>query len=473
FAPTRTVLVVVSIAVGIVAVGMVTGGYVVVSRDLPAQFNSVNPSHIRLTTAPFDDDLVQSIARLDEVEMAAGGRRIGVQSPLADGSSQALTLQAIDDFEAQTINEVLHQDGAWPPGRMEVIVERTSLGPLETAIGDALTIRLSDDSVKSLTVAGSAHDLNEVAATFTGQATGYITFDTLERLGYDRSYNQLYVRVAGDASDQAHNEAVAQVVADKVEKAGVTVFRSFVPPPGKHEMQQFLTPMLLILGAMGVLSLLLSGFLVVNIISALLAQQTRQIGVMKAIGAQGAQVARLYLATVLLFALLALVVALPLSYVVSRAFTDFAAGLMNFDRLSAPLPPSVILLMIVVGLAVPLGAALIPVRKGTRVTVREAISDYGMGQSNFGQSRFDRVMEWTLDRLRRLSRPTLLSLRNTFRRKGRLILTLVTLTLASAIFIGVFSVRASLYRTMADAFDYWNYEVSIDFARPYRADFLT
>ncbi|MGL4650995.1 MAG: ABC transporter permease, partial [Caldilineaceae bacterium] len=40
-------------------------------------------------------------------------------------------------------------------------------------------------------------------------------------------------------------------------------------------------------------------------------------------------------------------------------------------------------------------------------------------------------------------------------------------------FIGVFSVRASLYRTMADAFDYWNYEVSIDFARPYRADFLT
>ena len=43
-----------------------------------------------------------------------------------------------------------------------------------------------------------------------------------------------------------------------------------------------------------------------------------------------------------------------------------------------------------------------------------------------------------------LSRPLLLSLRNTFRRKGRLALTLATLTLAGAIFIGVFSIRSSL-----------------------------
>jgi len=100
--------------------------------------------------------------------------------------------------------------------------------------------------------------------------------------------------------------------------------------------------------------------------------------------------------------------------------------------------------------------------------VREAINDFGAGSVDFGRSRFDRALE----RIRFLSRPQLISLRNTFRRKGRLILTLTTLILASAIFISVFSVRASLFRTMEDAFAYWNYDVRLDFARPYRADHL-
>jgi putative ABC transport system permease protein len=49
-----------------------------------------------------------------------------------------------------------------------------------------------------------------------------------------------------------------------------------------------------------------------------------------------------------------------------------------------------------------------------------------------------------LEKIRGLSRPTLLSLRNTFRRKGRLFLTIFTLTLGGAIFIGTFNVQRSL-----------------------------
>jgi hypothetical protein len=41
-----------------------------------------------------------------------------------------------------------------------------------------------------------------------------------------------------------------------------------------------------------------------------------------------------------------------------------------------------------------------------------------------------------------------LSIRNTFRRKGRLVLTLVTLTVSGAIFIAVFNVRVSMQEFM-------------------------
>jgi putative ABC transport system permease protein len=61
----------------------------------------------------------------------------------------------------------------------------------------------------------------------------------------------------------------------------------------------------------------------------------------------------------------------------------------------------------------------------------------------------------------------LLSLRNTFRRKGRLALTLATLILGGAIFIGVFSVRDSSYLTLDDALRYFNFDVDVTFNRAY------
>jgi putative ABC transport system permease protein len=64
----------------------------------------------------------------------------------------------------------------------------------------------------------------------------------------------------------------------------------------------------------------------------------------------------------------------------------------------------------------------------------------------------------------------LLSLGNTFRRRGRLMLTLTAMILGGAIFIAVLSVQASLLRTLDDVFGYRNYDVQITFTRPYSAN---
>src|SRR5262249_38883809 len=158
-------------------------------------------------------------------------------------------------------------------------------------------------------------------------------------------------------------------------------------------------------------SLLLSGFLVVNTIGALLAQQVRQIGVMKSIGANTRQIVGMYLATVLVYGLLALLIAVPLGALGAYAFTKYLAQLINFDIIDYTTPPRVLALEVGAGLVVPLLAALWPVLSGARVTVREAISNYGLGRGRFGRGRIDRLLE----QVHFLSRPLLLSLRNTFR----------------------------------------------------------
>jgi putative ABC transport system permease protein len=64
----------------------------------------------------------------------------------------------------------------------------------------------------------------------------------------------------------------------------------------------------------------------------------------------------------------------------------------------------------------------------------------------------------------------MLSLRNTFRRKGRLALTMITLTLSGVIFMSVFSIRNSMLLTLDDALKYFNFDVMGMFSRFYRVE---
>jgi len=69
-----------------------------------------------------------------------------------------------------------------------------------------------------------------------------------------------------------------------------------------------------------------------------------------------------------------------------------------------------------------------------------------------------------------LSRPFIVSMRNTFRRKGRLMLTLFTLTLGGAIFIAVLNAQVALERKVERLGEYFLADVNLDFAIPYRIE---
>ncbi len=461
---TRTALVVLSIAVGVFAVGMIANTQVILSRDLAKAHAATNPAHAILYIQPFDEGLVRTVRNMPEVQDAQGRRSFWVRLKTGPDEWVNFQLQAFADYGDIRINRVWAQSGAWPPQRREVLLERSSLSATKSKVGDTLLIETPNGQKRQLRIAGLVHDLAQVPTAFWGGASGYVTFETLEWLGEPRTYDDLYITVADNALDKDHIGQVTEQVKDRLERSGWGVYSTEIPEPAKHWADDVIQALLLLLGALGSLSLLLSGFLVVNIITALMAQQVRQIGIMKAIGARRRQIMAMYLVTVLTFGMLALLAAVPLGALGARALIGYTASLMNFDIVSSGIPLQVIALQSTVGLFVPLLAALYPVIAGTRITAREAMSEYGLGKGRFGTDPIDRLIE----HVRGLPRPLLLSLRNTFRRKGRLALTLSTLTLAGAIFIAVFSVRASLFSELDAALDDLDYDVEVDFNHPYR-----
>ncbi len=459
----RTVLVILSIAMGVMAFSSIAGARETINRDLTGGHLAARPADITLYTTPFNERLVRSVARLPEVEAAAGARQIRVRVRTSDSDSgwQAMDLIAVEDFERMAVNIIQPQAGVWPPPARQLLLERNAVNMLKATTGDTLEIELPDGRRRTIEVAGLAHDASRVPPNIAGVAYGYVTLNTLPWLGISPTFDRLHIV----AADTVEVNTLAAQIERKVERSGGVVFWTVVAPPGEYPAKEFLDTILWLLGAVGLLALLLSAFLTVNTIQAILVQQVRQIGVMKAIGAKTHQVSAIYLRMVLIFGVAALLLALPLGVGGAQFLSRFIARQLNFEVTTWRQSPQVWASEIAAGLLVPVLAALYPVLHAAKVTVREALSDTGLSEPSSQFGMLDRLL-LALN----LPRPLRLSLRNTFRRRGRLALTLLTLALGGALFISVLTVRTSLLASLDESLRSQGYDVQVRLSQLYREE---
>ncbi|MCB9433048.1 MAG: FtsX-like permease family protein [Ardenticatenaceae bacterium] len=465
---TRTLLVVLSIAVGVFALGMILGTRILLGRDLPEIYLATNPFHAAINTGPFDESLIDVVRRIDGVADATARRTVTLRYQTGPDEWGDLEINVLPDFEQINISRIFPEAGEWPPPVDGLVIERASLPYIEKEIGDSLVLETPDGRLRTLPIVGIVHDMGVQPVQFRGVPYAYTDLATLSTLNLDESYDQVRIRVEGQNLTEDDVRVVVQRVEDKLQKGGISVGFAFIPPPDEHPSQNILDPLTLILGLLGALALGLSGFLVVNIISGLLAQHILQIGIMKAVGARTGQISQMYFLTVIVFGILSLFIAVPLGGLAAYALASYMSTLLNFDLRDFYIPGQVVALQVALGILVPLLAALYPVIRGTGISVREAISETGLGKGQFGSNLLDRLVNWVTGTVLALSRPMQISLRNTIRRKARLLLTLITLTLGGAIFIAIISVYTSLMATLDDTLSYFNFDVTVSFEREYR-----
>ena len=469
---TRTLLIVLSMAVGLFAIGIILSARFILSEGLARSFAAIHPSSGTVRTIePFGEDFIQSVRSMPEVQEADARRNISARVEVAPGEWQNISLFVVANYDDIRVNKVSSQSGAWPPPEREILIERAALSVIDAQVGDIVHIKLPNDTQREMRITGVAYDPAQLPAPFDGTPYGYISFDTLQWLGESYGFNELYV-IATHPEDKVWAQHVVNLVKDKAEKSGYTIPLSMTAEPGQLPMDDALQAILLLMGSLGVLSLFLSVFLVVNTVSALLTQQKRQIAVMKAIGGGSPQILGMYLVMVLCYGILSLLIAVPLGAVGARALSQLLATMFNFNLPKMDIPPQTILTQLVIALVLPVLASFVPFLSSLRVSAAEAMSAYTMGKGRFGRNWIDQLLSgsnlWFTQKVP--IRSTLLSVRNTFRSKGRLALTLITLTLASATFISVFNVRASLSSTVNDMMKSYNFDIWLTFDRSYRSE---
>jgi putative ABC transport system permease protein len=188
-----------------------------------------------------------------------------------------------------------------------------------------------------------------------------------------------------------------------------------------------------------------------------MAAQVRQIGVMKTIGGTRGQIARIYFAQALLLGIAATVLALPVGLLASRALCRPFAAFLNFDVTSFAVPFWVYALAFAVGIVTPLLAAAWPIWRGSAISVREGLAAWGVSRSAFGTGIFDRAIATVGGNLR----PLLLSIRNNFRRRTRLMLTVLTLAVSGLFFMSALNIRRSMTNTLDRSFALRKYDLQV------------
>jgi putative ABC transport system permease protein len=463
---TRTALVVLAIAIGITGFAAVLSAYAVLTRELDKGYLATNPASATLHIDAVDDALISAVLAGRDVSDAEARRVLEGRIKTGSAVWRNLVIFVVKDYGNVRVNKFVPEQGAWPPAPGEMLIERDAFRVARAKIGDTLTIRIGQGKEQTLRVSGGVHDVGQPQARMENSVYGYITLDTLARLGEQPYLDQLNLVVAENRLDEQHIRDVAQDVKKLVESRGHSVHSVDIPRPGKHPHADLMGLLLVTMSSFGFFVLILSGILVVNLLLGVMASQVRQIGVMKAIGGTRWQVARIYLSQALLLGIAALAMALPLGILGSRMLCRSLAVLLNFDITSFAAPLWVYLWAVTVGLVVPLLAAAYPVWKGSAISVREALADFGVSRNTFGSSVFDRMLAGVGGR----SRPLLLAIRNSFRRRTRLVLTLITLAAGGIFFMSGINIRASMIKTI----DHWlgseKYDLNVAFEGSYPSE---
>jgi putative ABC transport system permease protein len=461
-ARSRFLMMSVALAASVTVVAAIFTAYAILTREVPRNYIDTHPASAQLHMDDVDSELIRQVRHLPNIADAEASGTLSARIEVGPNQWMPLMLFVVPDFKLLRINAFRSESGAWPPPTGSMLVERSAMPLTDSAVGDSMVVQTRVGGRQSLRISGVVHDAGLAPAWQEQTIYGYVTPATLTALGESGRLDLLKIVVRAGGNDAKRIQETARSVADWLQQNGHEVHEIRIPPPLRHPHQGQLNAVVRMLQIFSMLALLLGTILCATIIGGLLAQQGRQIAIMKAIGARSNQIAGLYLSLVGAIGLVSVLAALPLGLLAGRGFVGVVAELLNLEVASYAVPGWLPIGVVGIGLMAPIATALIPILSASRRTVREAIDDHGVAKEGVGLVPTERLIA----RIGLYDPSLTLALRNTFRRRARLLMTLGLLATAGAMFIASVNLKTAWEDFVAQAVAYQRYDLELRLQHP-------
>jgi putative ABC transport system permease protein len=313
-------------------------------------------------------------------------------------------------------------EGRWASAPGEVVIDQGSAEKADYAVGDRITVATR----------GEAREFDVVGiATFADvKSIGTATFAVFDLAAaqslFDKAGTYDRLLVAGDLEQGPPGTVVRSAAAD--DRFDLEGLKSFV---------DILRTILL---AFAGVALLVGAFTIFNALSIAIAQRTRELGLLRMVGASRRQVRRMVLLEALAIGLGASAIGLGVGLLLASGLESlFGAMGVSLPIASMSLSGGTVIAAMLIGVGVTLVAALLPARRATKVAPVAALREAGDAVSRVRLP--GRVLRWVTGLVGRPSARVggsagRLARSNAMRHPGR------TAATASALLIGVALVTA-------------------------------
>lgn len=371
--------------------------------------------------------------------MATAGPWTVAQVPLEKGTThlavnvgfnRQLALTVLGrDAPGGTIDRIDLVRGRWVASAGEIVVTRAYADQNSLSLGNRVTA-LAPSGKPVLTVVGEAVDVDprlDRAWVSSGQVASLNAADA--PVNFQMSYR---FRSAPSRDDIRNAVSELKSVVPDGAVAGYASYLDF------RDSFNFNTSLVLtFLLAFAAMALASVAVIVSNVVTGAVLANYREIGIMKAIGFSPTQVVMVFVLAMLVPAVAAGLIAVPIGALASKPLLDQAAEAMSLPAPS-PVVPLIDLLALVLPVAVVIAAATLPAWRGGRLSAVEAIVEGTAPSGRWSASLQGRLGWW------KLPRPLAVGIGDAFARPFRagltafaILVSVATLVFASGLYSAI------------------------------------
>ncbi|MGZ4596115.1 MAG: ABC transporter permease [Actinomycetes bacterium] len=335
------------------------------------------------------ESLVATVRKVDGVKEAQG--QVEGSAQLVDKKGKVVTTGGAPTFGFNWYDSDLLQsgkivDGKAPAGPDQIVINKGLADRADYKVGDTAPV-LTDSPLKKYTIVGIV--TFDGKGSFAGATDVFFDTPTAQQvLNLQGKFTQITVAADSGVSQTALRNRVAKVLPPKTEAITGKALAAEQSSDVKKGLGFFNTFLL----TFALIALFVGAFIIFNTFSMLVAQRTRELALMRALGASRGQVNRAVLLEAVVIGLLSSVIGLVLGVGVALGlkalFGVFGAELPGGPTIIAA---RTVIVSFLVGTLVTAAAAFMPARRASRVSplaaLREAASpDRSLKRQTIGGS---------------------------------------------------------------------------------------
>jgi putative ABC transport system permease protein len=332
-------------------------------------------SGVGLSRSPIPASVLDQIRNVDGVRTAEGSvtgyallTDTHGKAVLTDGGSPTQGYNLADDVKLR--GDVRLRTGHAPHGPSEVAIDATSAEKHHIALGSNIKV-LFRGPTQTFTVVGTIGYGDE--KNLGGTTSAYFDTATAQQvLGSPDTFDAINVR----ADDGVSDAVLAQRLDSVVPKGSEAVTGAAVAKENADAVNKdlkFVSVLFLIFAG---IALFVGSFIIWNTFTMIVTQRSREIALMRAVGATRRQIMRSLLSEALLLGVGSSAVGVALGVAVAKGLNTLLAALgFSLPSTSMQIAPRTIWVSILVGTLVTAVAALVPARRATKVLPVEALRE--------------------------------------------------------------------------------------------------